>query len=470
MQFENAILGAALAALGALLSGLAIGHALLHKRLPQSAFGWIAVSLTFPFIGPMLYFLFGINRVRTRAKKLRADQHVQEQPDSPAAPSPAGFEPLAQLGWATAESPLVEGNRVEVLHNGEQAFPAMLEAIEQASRRVLLSTYIFETNRTGQDFAAGLGRAAARGVDVRVLIDGVGELYSFPRASRLLARLGVRVERFLPPRLLPPSFHVNLRNHRKILCVDGHTAFTGGMNIGDRYLAANTANPHRVVDMHFRLRGPIVAHVEAAFAHDWQFVTGETIMPSGTPIEHVGDAACRTVLDGPDEDLDRLTTLLLGAMSIARRRIAIMTPYFLPPRELIGALQAAAARHVDVAVILPARNNLPYVHRATRHMLWELLQRGVKVYYQPAPFVHSKLLLIDERYAQIGSANLDPRSLRLNFELTVEVYDRRFVEDLGAHFAAVRRHSAPVTLDVVDRRRLHTRLADGLAWLFTPYL
>jgi cardiolipin synthase len=147
-----------------------------------------------------------------------------------------------------------------------------------------------------------------------------------------------------------------------------------------------------------------------------------------------------------------------------------MTPYFLPPRELLGTLKAAALRGVDVAVILPALNNLPYIHRATRHMLWEPLQHRVQIYYQPPPFVHSKLMVVDEHYALIGSANMDARSLRLNFELDVEVYDRNFTEELCRYFQGVRTRSRPVTLQDVDGRPLPTRVLDGLAWLFSPYL
>jgi cardiolipin synthase A/B len=228
--------------------------------------------------------------------------------------------------------------------------------------------------------------------------------------------------------------------------------------------------PSRVVDMHFRVSGPVARQIGSVFLHDWEFVTGEPA-PAREPEPHGdGSALCRALADGPDDDIDRLTELLVGAIGAARRRVAIMTPYFLPPRELTGTLRAAALRGVDVAVILPARNNLPYVHRATRHMLWELLQRGVQIYYQPPPFVHSKLLVVDDQYSLIGSANLDARSLRLNFELDLEVYDARFAAELHAHFEAVRARSHAVSLAEVDGRPLGTRLLDGAAWLFSPYL
>ncbi len=463
------VVGTIYAALGLLWSSVAIGHALLHKRRPQSAFGWIAVCLTLPFVGPLLYYFFGVNRVKTRARKLRLDDAHRQRPPAEIAVPPPGFEPLDRLGHAVTGLPLVGGNRVDVLHNGEAAFPAMLDAIRAAERRVYFATYIFESGAVGRDFAAALGAAAGRGVDVRVLLDGVGELYSRPRARTLLGPLGVRVGRFLPPRLLPPSFSVNLRNHRKILVVDGRIAFTGGINVRDGYVAAATA-ARRIVDMHFRLEGPVAAQIEALFAHDWQIATGEPAGGGTDSCGPSGGAACRAVADGPDTEFDKLTDLFVGAIATAKRRVAIMTPYFLPPRELLAPLQAAALQGVDVAVILPALNNLPYVHRATRHMLWELLQRGVHVYYQPPPFVHSKLFYVDDDYAQVGSANLDPRSLRLNFEMNVEVYDRGLVAALGAHFEAVRARSEEITLAAVDGRRLRTKLLDGAAWLFSPYL
>ena len=263
---------------------------------------------------------------------------------------------------------------------------------------------------------------------------------------------------------------MNLRNHRKILVADGHTAFTGGINIGDRHLADVESNPRRVADMHFRLEGPVAGQIEAVFLDDWAFATGEQLEVPPAPALARGPALCRAIADGPDGDLDKLRALIVGAIGFAERRVTVVTPYFLPPRELIGILQAAALRGLDVAVILPAINNLPYIHRATRHMLWELLERGVRLYYQPAPFVHTKLLVIDEEYAMIGSANLDPRSLRLNFELNIEIYDKAVTAQLARHCDAVRARSTEITLAAVDGRRIGTRLVDGAAWLFSPYL
>ncbi len=446
------LLGAALTLLATGLGVFAAVHALLNKRRPQAALGWIAVSLTLPFVGALLYYTFGINRVQSRARLLRGKTR-------------SAATPLV----LDDEFPLVGGNHVDVLHNGEQAYPAMLAAIRGAKRFVWLSTYIFGTAGVGGELIAALAEARRRGVDVRVLIDGVGELYTWPRAAPLLRRAGVTAARFLPPRLLPPSLHVNLRNHRKILLVDGDTAFSGGMNLDERHLVADPKQRRPVVDIAFKLHGPVVGLLEALWAADWRFTTGESL-PLGLSAGARGPARCRVVADGPEENREPLIALLLEAIASAQRRVAIMTPYFLPPPPLIGVMQATALRGIDVDVVLPAENNLPYVHWATRHMLWELLLFGVRVHYQPGPFVHSKFLVVDDERAITGSWNLDPRSLRLNFELAVEIRDHRAVGDLARHFDVCRERSTAVTLHEVDGRPLIQRLRDGAAWLFTPYL
>ena len=462
------LLATALAAIGIVAAALAALHALLHKRRPQSAFGWIAVSIAWPFVGALLYYLFGINRVRTRARKLLTRHPPIDCPTEYLGTPPPQLAPLAKLGAAVSGLPLTAGNKIEALYDAAAIFDEMIAAIDGARSYVYFSTYIFDGGPVGRRFTAALAAAAERGADVRVLLDGVGEWYSGRHAGNLLRGTRVRFARFLPPRLWPPTINLNLRNHRKILAVDGVAGFTGGINIRDRYLEG--AAEARIVDSHFRLSGPVLTQIETVFLRDWQFSTGDASTPARPVPQPTGAALARVIADGPDIALDRLTALLTGAIGSARQRIAIMTPYFVPPRELIAPLQAAALAGVDVAVLLPAHNNLPYVHRAARHMLWELLERGVQVYYQPAPFVHSKLFYVDDHYAQIGSANFDSRSFRLNFEMNVEVYDRDTVTGLARHFEDVRARSTPVTLAEVDGRSVVTRAIDGVAWLFSPYL
>jgi cardiolipin synthase len=449
-------------------------HALLHKRDPRAALGWCAMCIMVPLIGALLYTLFGINRVHSRARRLELqERNIPGSPqdcrgsDTDSISGP--LAPLANLSATLQGWPLLPGNDARELHNGEQAYPEMLEAIGRARSRVCLSSYIFDTDASGAAFIEALAAAVARDVDVHVLVDGIGELYSWPRASRQLRKRGVPVLRFSPPQLFPPSIQFNLRNHRKILVIDRTTAFAGGMNIGDRHLR-DRPRGSSVLDLHFRFDGPVAAQLEQAFFDDWERAGGELPDTDLVRPAERGSASCRVLTDGPGEDMDKLTTVLTAAASTAQRRILIKTPYFLPPRELIGGLVSAALRGVDVSIILPANNNLPYVHWATRNMLWELLRWGVKVFYQPGTFDHSKLFIIDDGYVQVGSANLDPRSLRLNFELAIEIFDAALTARLVDHCLTARGQSREVTLEEMDGRPLLQRFRDAFVWLFSPYL
>lgn len=464
----------------AVISVVSACHALLMKRDPRSALGWIVVSLTMPIFGPFLYWSMGINRIRLKAQQWQESgrrlagrddfraRHAQEAAIS-LPPGAEHLDELRRLADRVVSSPLLAGNRVTPLENGEGAYPAMLEAIGGARESIHLSTYIFDADGTGRRFVDALKAAADRGVEVRVIIDGLGEKYSIPRARTLLIGSPVKVGRFLP---LRQGGYLNLRNHRKILVIDGHTAFSGGMNIGDRHLVERAEGPAPVADMHFKVEGAVVADLQRVFLEDWYFVTGE-LLDFGRyfPVpEPAGAALARAIADGPDKELRKLHWIIMGALSCARRKVRIMTPYFIPDRPLVSALVTCALRGVEVTLVLPARNNLPYVHWATGAYLWELLQQGIRVFYQPPPFVHTKLFLVDGTWSLIGSANLDPRSLRLNFEFDIEVYDREFADMLGGRFERVLALSREVTLAEMDGRPLPVKLRDGAAKLFSPYL
>jgi cardiolipin synthase A/B len=442
-------------------------HALLTKPDPRSALGWIATCWLLPFAGTILYLLFGVNRVRTRARQLRAGltsfgSRVDSSPPDDFATQ------LIRIGDAVTQRPRLPGNQVVALENGENAFPLMLEAIRTARHSVWLSTYIFETDEVGREFIAALAAAAARGVQVHALVDGIGEWYSWPHAVRLLRRAGVRAARFLPPRLAMPVFSLNLRNHRKLLIVDGETGFVGGMNIGGREVGK--AHHRRMADLHFRVRGPVVSQLAECFAADWQFAAGETLAPPREPIADAGACVCRVISEGPDEDADKLLFVILGAIAVAHRQVLIMTPYFIPPPELTAALQTAALRGVEVCLVLPARSNLRYVDWATQRWLPPLLERGIEVYLQPPPFSHTKLIVVDGSYAQIGSANIDPRSLRLNFEIAVEVYDGAACAELAKYVLSARDHAARLPPGPTSGQPFAGRLRDSLFWLLSPYL
>jgi len=453
------------AALYVLCATFGAVHALVTKPDPRSALGWIAICWLFPFAGAILYLLFGVNRVRTRARQLRAGlTPIGSAIDSRAPEDFAGQ--LTRIGDTVTQRPRLSGNQVVALENGENAFPLMLEAIGAARHSVWLSTYIFETDEVGRGFIAALAAAAARGAQVHVLVDGIGEWYSWPHAVRLLRAAGVRAARFLPPRLAMPVFSLNLRNHRKLLIVDGETGFVGGMNIGGREVGK--ARHRRMADLHFRVRGPAVSQLAECFAADWQFAAGEMLAPPPVAQPGAGNCLCRVITEGPDEDSDKLLFVILGAIAVAHRQVLIMTPYFIPPPELTAALQTAALRGVEVCLVLPARSNLRYVDWATQRWLPPLLERGIEVYLQRPPFSHTKLLVVDGSYAQIGSANIDPRSLRLNFEIAVEVYDGAVCAGLARYVLSARDHATRLPAGPPAGRA--ARLRDSLFWLLSPYL
>ncbi|MFT5292082.1 MAG: cardiolipin synthase, partial [Planctomycetota bacterium] len=381
------------------------------------------------------------------------------------------FRPMTRLVAQLTGRALLDGNQVLPLRSGHEAYPAMLKAINGAQRSILFSSYIFDTDVPGQEFVSALGGAVERGVEVRVLLDGIGCHYSRPSVIPALERAGVRVRTFLPNRLPWRLRYANLRNHRKILVVDGHLGFTGGMNIrhGNLLPAGERGS---VNDLHFQIEGPAVFHMQETAARDWAFVTreileGETWFPD---LHGAGDVLARGISDGPDEDIEVLRLTLLGAIGSAETSIQIVTPYFLPDQALLTALTVAVLRGVQVDVALPEKSNLKLVQWATTSQLWQILQRGVRVWASPPPFDHTKLFVVDGVWSLIGSTNWDARSLRLNFEFNVECYDRVLAERLSALVAEKISGSKQVTLQQVNGRSLPTRLRDGLARLLTPYL
>ncbi len=439
-------------------------HALLNKQDPRAALGWIILCIAVPLFGPLAYLLLGVNRSSAvqRITELQASIH------EPPAEITVLDNALDRVTARLSRYPCTRNNRVQLLQNGEQAYPAMLEAIDNASRSVLLCTYIFDSDDMGQKFVAALEACVSRGVEVRVLIDSVGSLYSFPSAIRSLRKRGVRTSRFLPL-FHRYSWQFNMRNHRKMLIVDGSVAFTGGMNIGNRHMVGrHTAGVAE--DTQFRIEGEAVRSLLEIFGRDWEFATRESLSMDVFEFDQIGQTACRPISDGPGPDLGTLPKLLLGLIGCAAKNVTIVTPYFLPPPAIVGALIGAALRGVRVRVLIPARTNLPYVTWATEHALEPITNSSIEVSLQPAPFSHTKMLLIDDDFVQIGSYNMDTRSLRLNFELAVNIFDRELRQEIDAELEQRFARSKRVDHSHRNTRSLPARIRNAAFWLFTPYL
>jgi len=454
------------------------GHVVLVKRDARAAALWVAIIWFLPVGGALLYLLLGVNRLRRQASNLR--RPVRPQGGSPGVgtvelrlamgPEDGHLTEMAALVSRVTGLPVLSGNAVTTLVDGDAAFAAMLAAIEQARVSITLATYIFGNDRVGRAFRDALVRAQARGVEVRVLIDAAGERYSWPPMVSVLQDAGLRVARFLPGKRASWLVGLNLRNHRKLLVCDGRIGFTGGMNL--RVHHCRSSGRRFTQDLHFRVEGPVVRQLQEIFAQDWDFAAGEHLygdawFPALTP---VGAVIARAVSDGPDEDLDQLSWVFMGALSMAKRRVCIMTPYFLPDRSLVNALNLAALRGVEVDILLPAHNNLPFVHWAMMGQLWQVLGHGCRVWFSTGAFDHSKLMVVDDAWVFLGSANWDTRSLRLNFECNLECYDRALGRSLAVLVAARIRTARPCTLADVDARSLPIKLRDGVARLFSPFL
>ena len=452
-----------------LAAGVSI-HILLRKREVTSAVGWIGLVWFAPIFGATIYLLFGVNRVKRRGRLFRTRDADGGAASGGGSPEVSGdLAALGQgIGRITAR-PLLAGTMVQPYHNGDEAYPPMLAAIAAAKSSIGLSSYIFRDDVWGGRFIEALAAANARGVAVRVLIDGIGGGWLLSPAYHRLRRQGVTVERFMHSLLPWRMPFINLRSHKKVLVVDGMVGFTGGMNIADEnVMAARPKIPVR--DMHFRIDGPVVRQLGAAFAADWALATNEELAGDGwlPPVILRSGALGRVIDCGPDEDVEKVEFAVLQAVSCARTHIAIMTPYFLPDERLVTALSLAAMRGVAVEIVIPEKSNHRLVDWGTRANSRPLLSEGVRMRCSPPPFHHAKIMVVDNEWCLIGSCNWDIRSFRLNFELCMEIYDRDLATRLMAEMQQAGR--SELTLADLDDRPIWVRLRDAGARLMLPYL
>ncbi|RCS24814.1 phosphatidylserine/phosphatidylglycerophosphate/cardiolipin synthase family protein [Phyllobacterium salinisoli] len=474
-----------LAVISVVMGTAAAIHATMTKEEVRSAIGWVGVIVLSPLIGTLIYAVAGINLIRRstlsmqRAGMSAVERHHLAEYDVPADivenDFGGAFAAMKILGDRVSRCKLTSGNSIDMLETGDAAYAAMLAAINDAKRSILLETYIFDKDTIGIRFADALVAAVRRGIEVRVLIDAVGARYSIPSIVGYLQKGGVPVDVFNGNIIMGLRLpYANLRTHRKILVIDGGVAFTGGMNIragfDSKIVGASAAG-----DTHFRVTGPIVADLFHTALEDWRFATGELL--GGVPWAVVSPEAdpgtgvfARVVPSGPDKSLESNHRMMMGAFSVAKDYIRIMSPYFLPDRELISALVTAARRGVAVDILVPGLNNLTLVDHAMTAQFDQILKDGCRIWRAAGHFNHSKLMVIDGAWAYVGSSNLDPRSLRLNFEVDVEVFDRGFAAEVDARILAAMEGAKPVILKELRARPFPRRLLERVIWLGSPYL
>ncbi|MBP2550458.1 cardiolipin synthase [Neorhizobium galegae] len=471
--------------LSVVMGATAAIHVTMTKEEVRSAIGWVGVILLSPIIGAFLYLIAGINRIRRSAighqRSKLGDAFLDHLESYDATDAKVAeqfgrrFLAMKTLGDRVTRYFLTTGNSIEVLDGGDAAYGAMLAAVETARRSVILETYIFDRDRIGRRFAQALIDAVKRGVSVRVLIDAVGARYSVPSVLGMLRDGGVTVDVFNGNVIMGLRLpYANLRTHRKIMVVDGAVAFTGGMNIREAFSQEISGDDH-AMDTHFRLTGPVVADLLSVAGEDWRFANGERLSGEAwrieAPVSEPGSAVhVRTVASGPDRSVETNHKMLMGAFSVARSSIRIVSPYFLPDRELIASLATAARRGVAVDIVVPAANNLTLVDRAMTAQFDQILKGDCRLWRSSGPFNHSKLMVVDGRWAYVGSSNIDPRSLRLNFEVDLEIFDLAFAGALEERIERLLVAAEPVTLEQWKARPFLGRLFDRILWLGSPYL
>ncbi|WP_439622824.1 cardiolipin synthase [Gemmata sp.] len=470
-----------LVVLDVLVVGGTLVWVLQTKRETMSAIAWSLTVLLVPFLGALLFFLFGSQYIERPLRRKQSKRSAYQRLDhggeghaatgAPGAGVPERWDTLARLGHHGDGFPVTGGNAVALYHDGHPAYDAMLAAIKAAERHVHLQTFIFANDATGHRFMDALCDCARRKVEVRFLYDSIGSYNISSRLLRQLADAGGRAAAFLP--MLGPMhrLRVNLRNHRKILVVDGRVAFAGGLNVGDEYLGRDPAlGPWR--DTHLRLEGPAVHGLQRVFLEDWFFATEEA--PHGARYfprpAAPGTSLVQVVHSGPDSAYKAIRETYFAGILNARKRVWIASPYFVPDAGILDAMVLAARSGVDVRYLGLFRPDKWIPFLAARFYWADLLAAGVKVYQYTPGMMHAKYVLVDGEWASVGSANADNRSLLLNFEANCQFFDPAVVAELEG--AYLRDLEASVRLDpaVYAARPLVGRLAENAARLFSPIL
>lgn len=463
------------------LAAFAIARAVLDARGVAGTLAWIFAILALPGVGAVAYFLLAnpsIHRTVRRRKLSTADLRQALAAAGECAPG-ATLDALAptarsiiHLAGRVTGLPPFGGNRVDLLTENQAAFKAMEDAIAGARRSVWTEYYIIQPDETGRRFLALLADRARAGVPVRLLYDAVGSASIDREALAAVVAAGGKVAPFLPVNPLRRRWSVHLRNHRKIIVVDGEIGFTGGMNVGDEYSGrrpARRARPWR--DTHLALRGPAVGALAQTFAEDWSFATGERLALPAAPAPAEGASAIVALLpSGPDQEVNANRLAYFAGIASAAVRCYLTSPYFIPDEPTVRALESAALRGVDVRVLVPGKTDVGIILHAARSYYPSLLRAGVRIHEYRQSMLHAKTMVVDGAWGIVGSANLDVRSFRLNFEAGAIVCDADFARGLEERFLADLGEAVEVTPQTVGRRPPLARLKQGAARLLSPLL
>lgn len=456
--------------------------ALKRKREPVSALAWILAIIFLPFLGALAFILFGNNHIHRplkRKKRQRQRFHTLcATPSKCAATYPAGalseyWSPLRELMTRLTNIPATSGNKVSLFYEGSDAYKAMYQAIDSAKKYIYLQSYIFQNDHVGKQFIECLTAKAKQGVKVRLLYDAIGS-HKLPKSTLApLTQAGGKAAPFLPINILRRRIQVNLRNHRKILVVDGKTGFVGGMNIGKEYLGEDPDLGYWR-DTHLRIQGPAVSNLAYIFAEDWDFAAQESLDSGEESFADVSLSeghALQIISGGPDQDVNAIREWYYTVAARARQRLWISTPYYIPDETMIDGLRMAANMGVDVRLLTqgqPPDQWIPYL--AARYYWEEMLASGVRIWRYNKGMFHAKVILADGLLASVGTANFNIRSLHLDFEVNCLIYSPVLIAELENRFLQDLADSEEVRAEIFRKRSGWIHAAENACRLFSPVL
>ncbi len=478
-------------ALDLLVSAVTITWVLMTKKDSTSATAWCLLILFLPLLGAVMFVFFGDQHVSRPLNRKRRHKMQYRQParddtgsgssvtpppsgtDLPKGPDqePARDENMAWLAQRFGAFPPTAGNQVDFYHEGEGAFGAMLEAIRGARQHVHLETFIFRPDATGREFLEALTRKAKEGVEVRLLYDAMGSINFHRRLLRELWAAGGKSSVFFPLTPFRRRLQINMRNHRKILVVDGQTAFVGGLNIGDEY-RGRVARFGFWRDTHLRVVGPAAHDLQRVFVEDWDFAAKEPLQDRKyfPPAVGGGPYPAQIIDSGPDRELKGIREMYFAAILQAKQRVWISSPYFVPDAGLRDALRLAGFLGVDVRFLGQFHPDKLIPQFAARYYWSEMLEAGVKIYQYSRGMMHAKVVLVDGQWASVGTANLDNRSLHLNFEVNCLIYSPQAVAELEEAFLRDLSYSIRLDRAAYARRPFAGRLLENACRLLSPIL
>jgi len=465
-----------LASIHLLVAVACVVHVLWYYRRPAAAVGWMFALIFLPLFGPLLYLMLAVyqgsgtlRRRRRAGGALRAAREVEAEDERVYAGSldRAGFPRLMRSVCSFA---MTAGNRIELIERDEAALERQLEAIRAARHEVLLETYVLKPGAVFERLSRALRDSAGNGARVRLLVDPIGSQELPEHMLTALRGKNLEVHNFLKPNPFKGRFQINFRNHRKILCIDNARAYTGGRNWADEYYGSAPGGTFR--DTTFEVEGPVVWSLRRVFFEDWAVATGQGLgrdVPRDIPAA-CGSVFVRSIPSGPDEPRDAIVHVLSGAFRAARETITVITPYFVPGPRLHHELEMAARSGVAVTVLMPRESEERLVDLASRYYVAGLLDAGARVFLRQGPMLHAKAVIVDDRWATVGSVNFDCRSFDLNYELNLEVPGEEFAGRLRGYFEKDLAAAIEIDPERFAKRRAASKIAERAAALFSPVL